>query len=1095
MEIEGNRSSAEPISNVPTINFRYFNQNYNINTTFRRCPHLTVNILGETVEGLADTGAGVSIISSLELIGKIGLKIQKCNIKIKTADSTEYTCAGYVNIPYTYESKTCVIPTIVVPEVTKDLILGVDFLEAFNFRLMVAPELLEPRNETEVEEDSAAVRSVDLVFAEDFFAEEDCTVCFQIIPMEGDSLIDPPEEDESLEMPTIEIPESHLQQPSDIETEHSLSFPQRQQLFEAVRQLPATAEGKLGRTSVLQHAIDLLPGTLPRRLPSYRWSPVVERVIDEEVDRMLRLGVIEESAGPVEFLNPLLPIKKPNGKWRICLDSRRLNSCTKRDDFPFPNMLGILQRIQRSRYFSVIDLSESYYQVSLEESAKDKTAFRTNKGLFRFVVMPFGLTNAPATMARLMSKVLGHDLEPFVYVYLDDIIITSESFEHHCELISTVASRLSTAGLTINVQKSKFCQRQIRYLGYVLSENGLSMDVTKIQPILDYAPPQSVKDIRRLLGLAGFYQKFIQNYSEITTPITNLLKKDRKKFSWTPEADEAFRKLKNALVSAPVLANPNFALPFVIETDSSDLAIGAVLVQIQDGVRRTIAYFSKKLSSTQRKYSATERECLAVLLAIENFKHFVEGSQFVVQTDAMSLTFLRTMSIESKSPRIARWALKLSKYDITLQYKKGTENVPADALSRSLTAVDVCLPDPYVDGLKTQIEKCPDKYQEFKVVDGQVFKFISGSSLAEDSAFRWKQVVPMCERQPLIRQIHEEAHLGYWKTLCKVRERFYWPRLATDVKRFCFACQICKESKIPNINVRPTCGKPKLCSRPWEMISLDFLGPYPRSKKGNVWILVVSDFHSKFVMCQCMRNATAPAVCQFLETLIFTLFGAPSVCISDNAKVFKSDLFRKLLEKYGVQHWNLAVYHPSPNPSERVNRVIVTAIRCALNDKKNHRDWDESVHTIAMAIRTSVHDSIGFSPYFVNFGRNMISNGREYDHLRHLSSEEEEDPLKRSAEMEKLFEVVRQNLAKAYQRYSQPYNLRANKRHQFEVGQDVYKKNVHLSDKSKDFVGKFANKFTKARVKEKLGSNTYVLEDMNGRRIPGTFHGSFLKNA
>lgn len=220
-------------------------------------------------------------------------------------------------------------------------------------------------------------------------------------------------------------------------------------------------------------------------------------------------------------------------------------------------------------------------------------------------------------------------------------------------------------------------------------------------------------------------------------------------------------------------------------------------MQLQDGVRRTIAYFSKKLSSTQKKYSATERECLAVLLAIEHFKHFVEGSRFVVQTDAMSLTFLRTMSIESKSPRIARWALKLSKYDISLQYKKGSENVPADALSRSVTTIDVALPDPYVAGLKSQIEKFPDRYPDVKVVDGKVFKFISNCTTAEDSVFRWKYVVPMCERQQIIRNVHEEAHLGYLKTLNKVRERFYWPRLSSDVKRFCYACRICKVSKRP----------------------------------------------------------------------------------------------------------------------------------------------------------------------------------------------------------------------------------------------------------------------------------------------------------
>lgn len=411
---------------------------------------------------LEQVGAGVTIINSANLIDKLGLKILKCNIRIKTADNTEYTCLGYVNIPYTYGSRTCVVPTIVVPEITKPLILGVDFLDTFDFKLMI-PETTETDCPFKAQTQNSEIPEVPLMLAEDFFSDDDQTICFQIEPVDQNA-VKSTEIDESLEMPTLEIPSTTVRSPMDIDTEHLLTEDQRDVLFESVMELPATANGSLGRTSILKHSIDLIPGTRPRKLPMYKWSPIVEKVIDEEVERMRKLGVVEECSGPIEFLNPLLPIKKQYGKWKICLDSRRLNSCTKRDDFPFPNMMGILQRIQKSRYFSVIDLSESYYQVSLTDSAKDKTAFRTNKGLFRFVVMPFGLTNAPATMARLMTKVLGHDLEPYVYVYLDDIIITSLSFEHHCELIKKVAKRLRIAGLTINLQKSKFCQRKIRYL-------------------------------------------------------------------------------------------------------------------------------------------------------------------------------------------------------------------------------------------------------------------------------------------------------------------------------------------------------------------------------------------------------------------------------------------------------------------------------------------------------------------------------------------------------------------------------------------------------------------------------------------------------
>lgn len=1063
-----------------------------IKTCFRRCPHLTVSILNNEIEGLADTGASVSIISCPRLLDRIGLKIKQCDIKILTADQTPYSCRGYVNVPYTYHGRTRIIPTLVVPEISKPLILGIDFLRAFDFRLISNGHL----DGEEKEDVPLSTDEIGLNFVEDYFGDDEGQICFLVVPDgKSECIREPQEEDQSLEMPTVEIPTKTFEHADEIETEHQLSPEQQSKLFQAIQHLPMTKEGQLGRTTLLKHSIELLSGATPKRIPSYKWSPALESVIDAEMQRLLSLDVIEECEGSADFVNPLLPIKKPTGKWRICLDSRRLNSLTKRDDFPIPNMSLILQRIKRARYFSVIDLTESYYQVELDDEAKNKTAFRTNKGLYRFKVMPFGLTNAPATMARLMVKVLGHDLEPFVYVYLDDIILTSESLDEDLRLIRIVGERLTKAGLTINILKSKFCKTSIRYLGYVLSEKGLSMDAAKIQPILDYATPRNVKDVRRLLGLAGFYQKFIKNYSEITVPITDLLKKGRRKFDWTKEAEDAFQKLKEALVSSPILANPDFSQTFIIETDSSDLAVGSVLVQIINGERKCIAYYSKKLSSTQKRYSATERECLAVFLSIENFRHFVEGHRFIVQTDAMSLTFLQTMSIESKSPRIARWALKLSKYDVELQYKQGSENVSADALSRSIYLLEKELPDPYVQGLKQQIERHPDQFRDFKVVDGRVFKFLTNSTLPEDPAFRWKLVLPLCERKSVIEAIHNVAHLGFLKTLEKVRERYYWPRMASEIKRFCSSCPVCKESKVPNLNVRPPCGKPKLCSRPWEVISIDFLGPYPKSRQGNIWILVICDFFSKFVIVQCMKSATAPGVCTVMENLVFNLFGAPSVCITDNAKVFQSDLFKKLLAQYGVTQWNLAVYHPSPNPAERVNRVIVTAIRCAMNKQTDHRNWDESVQKIAAAIRTSVHESTHFTPYFINFGRNMISSGTEYAHLRELDPGCEQDTSHRKKETQKLYDLVRQNLHAAYQRYSRPYNLRSNAKHTFKPGDRVYKRNVHLSDKSKHFVGKFGTKYSQATVRTALGTNTYVLEDETGHIIPGTYHGSFLKKA
>lgn len=412
---------------------------------------------------------------------------------------------------------------------------------------------------------------------------------------------------------------------------------------------------------------------------------------------------------------------------------------TVKDAYPMQNMQEIFHRLESAKYYSIIDLKDAYFQIPLKEESRNYTAFRTSKGLFRFKVCPFGLTNAPFTMCRLMNKAIGFDLQPNVFVYLDDIVVATKTLPEHFHLLKVIADRLKKAGLTISLEKSKFCKKQVMYLGYLLSEHGVAIDESRIQPILDYARPKTVKDIRRLMGLAGFYQKFIGNYSRITTPITDLLKKNKKKVEWTTEAEEAFNELKAALTSAPILGNPDFTKQFVIESDASDNAIGAALVQEQDGQTRIISYFSKKLSTTQKKYAAVEKECLAVLLAIDNFRHYVEGTRFRVVTDARSLLWLFKIGAESGNSKLLRWALRIQSYDIELVYRKGKSNITADCLSRSLDTISVSTLDPQYEELENKIKTNPTQYQNYRIIDGQIYKYCTGSKKQTDSRFAWKR--------------------------------------------------------------------------------------------------------------------------------------------------------------------------------------------------------------------------------------------------------------------------------------------------------------------------------------------------------------------
>lgn len=1054
------------------------------------CPHIRVNILGTEVIALLDSGAGFSVMSALDVVKSHGFKILKCNVRICTADDTEHTCLGYVNVPYTLGTETRVVPTLIVPEIKKPLILGMNFWKAFQIRPMITSrnriEELELTWTSELQERPV----INHLRIEEELATELEPIKFSIHLIksseeEHPTLLTQPEEDETLDIPTLELPQNPQEAIDNIETEHELTPEQRTQLQEVLCGFDCTSQGRLGKTSLIEHEIEVIEGAKMREMPMYRYSPHIWEKIEKELERWKELDVIEECV--TEFSNPLVPVKKANGKIRVCLDSRRVNTITKKDAYPMRNMSEIFHRLQKAKFFSVVDLKDAYFQIPLKENSRNFTAFRTPKGLFRFKVVPFGLKNAPFTMTRLMNRAIGFDLEPKVFIYLDDIIIISETFEEHLHLLKEVAARLRKAGLTISVEKSRFCRKQVRYLGYLLTESGLSIESSKLEPILNYPRPKTVREVRRLMGLMGFYQKFIPRYSHLTAPITDLLKKS-KRFKWSEEAEEALTQLKAVLTSAPVLGNPDYSRPFVIETDASQLAVGAALLQEFDEGKRIIGYFSKKLSSTQRKYSATERECLGVLLAVENFRHYIEGSTFTVITDAKSITWLFSLSAANANSRLLRWALKLQSYDFTLQYRKGKDNILADCLSRIETITGV---DQDYEKLKTQILGNPTYFKQFMVKGDRIYKFVVDANKFTDRRYEWKYYPPTQEREGIMRTVHEPAHLGYDKTLNSLKEKFYWPRMATDTKAYCRSCVPCKTSKATNVNPTPPMGsQKKFCDYPWQLITLDYVGPFPPSGKGrNTCLLVLTDVFTKFVLVQPFRQATAATLVQFLEQAVFLLFGVPEMILTDNGTQFTSKEFGALLQHYGVKHWLTPSYHPQVNNTERVNRVITTAIRATIKGK--HSNWSDNIQQIANAIRTSVHESTKYTPYFLTFGRNQVSNGKEYEKMR-VTNDKSKDNNMTIDEKEELFQQVRKNLVEAYQKQCKYYNLRSNKNAPtYEVGEKLLKRNTLLSDKAKGYCAKLGAKFVPAIVKKVLG-DSYELEDLNGNPL-GIFHANFLK--
>lgn len=997
-------------------------------------PHLEVTINGNSITGLLDSGANVTILGrdTEHIIAAIDIQRKHPLQIIRTADGSEQIATMVIDVPYTVDGQTKIVKTLIMPSVPTKLILGTDFWQAFDIRPVMC--------------------------------------CSAELSDENPPRFDP------------------------VNVKHELTTDQQKQLNEVIA-LFATApkDGILGCTDRTVHTIDTGTAT-PIRQRHYVVSPYVQKGINDEVDRMLAKDIIEPIENPT-WINPIVAVKKSNGKYRICIDARKLNKVTVKNAYPQTNPNKILGQLRGTKYLSAIDLTDAFYQIGLDLESRKKTAFVVpSRGAFMYKRMPMGLCNSAATISELVQSIFGVELEPFAFHFIDDFIVATDTFEEHIYVLRKVAEKLRIAGLQISAEKSRFCMQKLVFLGYVIEGKGMHPDPERIRPILEYPQPKCVKDVRRLNGMAGWYRRFIKKNSAITVPITDLIRKDKEKksFGWTAEAQEAFEKLQQALISAPILATPNYDLPFQIETDASDYGMGAVLTQVQDGEERVIAYMSAKLTAAQRKYHVTERECLAVITAIEKFRQYIEGVKFTVISDHASLQWLQ--NLKDPAGRLARWALRLQAYDYEIKHRKGIHMVVPDALSRAavetieLIKIADTTDDSYI-ALREAIDYRPSQHVGYRIDNNIILKRVKIRCDAADDL--WRIYLPADAREDALNECHDNklaAHGGYMKTLRRLQRHYYWPGMHSDTLQYVKSCDTCKSTKQSNCNSRAPMGRYRDPQRPFNMIALDFTGPHPTSKRGKRFLLVVIDIFSKFVLLHPIRKASAEATIDFLQTHVFLKFGVPSILISDNGPQLRSKTFAEFLQKYNVDHWKTAFYHPQANATEAANKTIMNAVRAYIADKSSHRDWDLHLPELNCALNTATHSQTKYPPYTVVFGFNMCTNGKQHHPVE--LSEAESDPSKM---LQHIREKVARNLRLAYENAKRIYDRRS-AIIQYYPNELVWKKNHVLSNAGNHFSSKFDKKWIKCRVKARAGTNTYILTDLQGNEL-GTYSTQFLQPA
>uniref|UniRef100_A0A803KDA6 Gypsy retrotransposon integrase-like protein 1 n=1 Tax=Xenopus tropicalis TaxID=8364 RepID=A0A803KDA6_XENTR len=464
----------------------------------------------------------------------------------------------------------------------------------------------------------------------------------------------------------------------DVAISEQLTNEQSKQLFQLLQRFQYQFSERPGCTNWVVHQVNT-EGHAPVRTPAYRIAESVRAAMKKEVEEMLALGVIVPSQSP--WASPVVLVPKKDGSTRFCVDYRKLNQVTVTDAYPMPRVDELLDHLGNAKYLTTLDLSRGYWQIPLAPGDQEKSAFITPYGLFQFTVMPFGMKNAPATFQRVVNQLL-EGCQEFAQAYLDDIAIFSNTWEEHVQHLQRVLERIRQAGLTLKPGKCHFGMAEVQYLGHRVGSGRVMPEPAKVEVIVNWPTPTTQKQVLAFLGTAGYYRRFIPNYSAIAKPLTDLTSKRRPRVvTWTPECATAMSALKSALVNAPVLSAPDFSRGFIVHTDASTYGIGAVLSQVDEkGGEHPIIYLSRKLLPREVAYATIEKECLAIVWALKKLQPYLFGSAFTVVTDHNPLSWLQRVS--GDNGKLLRWSLALQQFNFTIQHRKGSHHGNADGLSR-----------------------------------------------------------------------------------------------------------------------------------------------------------------------------------------------------------------------------------------------------------------------------------------------------------------------------------------------------------------------------------------------------------------------------